>query len=49
MTDAGVVDFYPDFMCFWCGDLDLFDGEVFAGFPGDSGLFGVNSYICDGA
>ena len=38
VTDAGIVDFYPDFMSFWWCDLDCLDSEIFAGLPSDSSL-----------
>ena len=38
VAHAGVVDFDADFMRFGGFDLHIFDREVFAGFPGYSGL-----------
>ena len=33
MTHSGVVNFYPNFMCFWWANFDLFNGQVFTSFP----------------
>lgn len=33
VADTGIIDFYPDFMRLWGFDVDVFDREVFAGFP----------------
>ena len=33
VTDAGVVDFDSDFVCFGRSDLYILDREVFGGFP----------------
>jgi len=38
VADTGVVDLNADFVCSWGQDLDVFDRELLAGFPGDGGL-----------
>ena len=38
MADTSVVDLYAHLMCFGSLDLDVLDGEVLTGFPGDCGL-----------
>jgi hypothetical protein len=38
MANPGIVDLDADFMGFWRGNLDVFNGEVFACFPRHSGL-----------
>jgi hypothetical protein len=38
MADTGVVYLDADLVCLWWCDLDVFNGEVLAGFPGDCGL-----------
>lgn len=38
MADTGVVDLNADFVGFRWSNLDVFDGEVLAGLPGDGGL-----------
>ena len=38
MAHAGVVDLNADFVGLGDADLDILNGEVLAGFPGDSGL-----------
>lgn len=43
MAHAGVVDLDADFVGLGHANLDVLDGEVLAGFPGDSGLCGVVS------
>lgn len=40
VADARVVDLDADFVGAGRGDLDVFDGEVFGGLPGDGGLAG---------
>jgi hypothetical protein len=39
MADTCVVDLDTDFMRSRRSDLDVFDGQVLAGFPGNRGLF----------
>jgi hypothetical protein len=38
MADTGVVYLDADLVCLWWCDLDVFNREVLAGFPGDCGL-----------
>lgn len=38
MADTGVVDLDADFVLSGRCDFHIFNGEVLAGFPGDSGL-----------
>jgi len=38
MANTGVVYLNPDFVGSRWSDLDVFDGKVFAGLPGDGGL-----------
>lgn len=38
VADAGVVDLDTDLVGLGRGNLNVLDGEVLAGFPGDSGL-----------
>ena len=42
MADSGIVYFYADFVRFRCLDFNVFDGEVFACFPGYGSLKKVN-------
>ncbi len=42
MADASVVNLYSNFMRFWWSNFDVFDGEVFACFPGHRGLLPIN-------
>lgn len=39
MADTSVVDLDTDFVGFWWGDLDVLDGEIFAGFPSNGSLY----------
>lgn len=41
MADTSVVYLDADFMGFRRRYLDIFDGKVFAGFPGDSSLYKI--------
>lgn len=43
VADSGIVDFYPDFMRFWRGDFDVFDGKIFPCLPGHGGLYIVST------
>ena len=38
VADTGVVDLNADFVCLWCCNLDLFNGQIFPSLPGDCGL-----------
>lgn len=40
MANTGIVDLDADFVRFWCFNFNVFDGEVFACFPGYSSLEG---------
>ena len=42
MTDSRVVDFYSDFVRLGCCDLNIFNRQILARFPGDCGLNGIN-------
>lgn len=41
MADTGIIYFYADFVRFRCLDFNVFDGEVFACFPGYCSLESV--------
>lgn len=41
MADTSVVDLDSDFMFLGRSDLDVFDGEILASFPGDCSLDAV--------
>lgn len=45
MANTSVVYFYADFVRFWCFDLNVFNGEVFACFPGYGSLELVNGML----
>ena len=45
MADTSVVYFYTDFVRFWCFNLNVFDREVFACFPGYGSLARVNHVL----
>ena len=38
VADTGVVDLNANFVCPWWSNLDILNGEVLAGFPGDGSL-----------
>jgi hypothetical protein len=42
VADSSVVNLDADFVGLWWGYFDVFDGEVLAGFPGDSSLSDVS-------
>src|ERR1700712_2215742 len=44
MADSGIIYLNPNFVCPRRLDLDVFDGEVFAGFPSYCGLSQICQY-----
>ena len=45
MANTGVVYFYADLVRFWCFDLNVFNGKIFACFPGYGSLKRVNGML----
>lgn len=39
MADTSVVDLNADFVGLWWSDLDVLNGEIFTGLPGNGGLY----------
>jgi hypothetical protein len=42
VADSCVVDLDSDFVCFWGRDFNVFDCQIFAGFPCNRSLPDVN-------
>ena len=49
MTDSSVVDLYPDFMRLGGFDLNIFDCQILARFPGNRSLNDISEIFVSGS